>query len=180
MARRDGPAVRQGRRLPVALHLDTGLTRLGFGAAELPLLLPHSAVWADIQPQLWVSHLGRFHDPEAPECLQQRTLFTQWTRALPAAERSIATSSSIFADPGWHFDHARVGSALLGVPASVRPTPALRPVASLYAPVLRVAEVPHGTEVGYAGSYRTPGPRRIATVALGYGDGLPFSLLSRG
>ena len=56
----------------------------------------------------------------------------------------------------------------------------LRPVASLHAPVLRVADVPAGTEVGYAGSYTTPGPRRIATVALGYGDGLPFALVNRG
>ncbi|MDU7589598.1 MAG: alanine racemase, partial [Acidovorax sp.] len=173
-------AARTGARLPVAVHLDTGLTRLGFGAAQLPALQPQGALWRDAQVTHWVTHLGRFHDPEAPQCLLQRERFVQWTRQLPPALRSIATSSSVFAGPGWHFDHARVGSALWGVPASQRTTPALRPVASLHAPVLRVADVPAGTEVGYAGSYTTPGPRRIATVALGYGDGLPFSLVNRG
>lgn len=175
-----GYAARRGTPLPVALHLDTGLTRLGFAAAQLGLLQPGGALWRDARPLLWLTHLGRFHDPEAEQCLGQRERFVRWTARLPAAARSIATSSSVFAGARWRFEHARVGSALWGVPTSVRATPALRPVASLQAPVLRVAEVPGGTEVGYAGSYVTPGPRRIATVALGYGDGLPFGLVNRG
>lgn len=166
--------------LPVALHLDTGLSRVGFVAHELPLLAPDSPLWQRAQPQLWVSHLGRFHDPEAAQCLAQRARFECWTRRLPRAARSIATSSSLFAGPAWQFEHARIGSALWGVSTSLRHTPPLQPVASLQAPVLRVSEVPAGTEIGYGGNYTTPGPRRIATVALGYGDGLPFSLANRG
>lgn len=175
-----GHAACHGRRMPVALHLDTGLTRLGFGAAELARLRPDAGLWDDAQAQVWVTHLGRFHDPEAPQCLRQRERFVQWTAQLPRAERSIATSSSVFAGPGWHFEHARVGSALFGVPTSTRVAAPLRPVASLHAPVLRVTEVPGGTEVGYAGSYVTAAARRIATVAMGYGDGLPFGLVNRG
>lgn len=175
-----GHAARHGARVGVAAHLDTGLTRLGFSAAQLGLLQPGSTLWRDARPLLWTTHLGRFHDPEAAPCRLQRERFVQWTARLPAAERSIATSSSVFAGPAWRFEHARVGSALWGVPTSLRATPTLRPVASLLAPVLRVAEVPAGTEVGYAGSYVTPGARRIATVALGYGDGLPFGLVNQG
>ncbi len=175
-----GYAARQGARLPLAVHLDTGLTRLGFTQAQLTPLQSGGALWRDAEPLLWMTHLGRFHDPEASQCLRQRERFVAWTAQLPTAARSIATSSSVFAGPPWHFEHARVGSALWGVPTSVRATPALHPVASLQAPVLRVAEVAAGTEVGYAGSYVTPGPRRIATVALGYGDGLPFGLVNCG
>ena len=61
-----GYAARTGARLPVAVHLDTGLTRLGFGAAQLPALQPQGALWRDAQVTHWVTHLGRFHDPEAP------------------------------------------------------------------------------------------------------------------
>lgn len=171
-----GHAARHGAPLPVAIHLDTGLTRLGFGAESLSNLPPGNPIWADLQVQTWVSHLGRFGDPGAPECQRQRDTFSAWTAQLPPAQRSIAASSSVFANPAWHFDHARVGSALWGVqtnPASPQP---LRPVASLYAPVLRVADVPAGTEIGYGGNYRTQRASRIATVALGYGDGLPVSL----
>ncbi|MBY0454469.1 MAG: alanine racemase [Burkholderiaceae bacterium] len=171
---------RHGAPLPVALHLDTGLTRLGFRSTELPALQLGSPVWDDIKPLVWVTHLGRFSDPAAPECLRQRTEFAHWTAQLPQAECSIATSSSVFADPAWHFDHARVGSAIFGVHTTPDRQQPLRPVASLYAPVLRVAQVPAGTEIGYAGSYRTPRACRVATVALGYGDGLPFSLVNRG
>lgn len=169
-----------GARMPVALHLDTGLTRLGFDAAALAPLLHGSPFWQDAAAQMWVTHLGRFHDPEAPQCQAQRARFLDWTGRLPAAPRSIATSSSIFAGAHWHFEHARVGSALWGVPAGGPLQAGLLPVASLQAPVLRVAEVPAGTEVGYLGRYTTPGPRRIATVAIGYGDGLPFGLVNQG
>lgn len=166
--------------LPVALHLDTGLSRVGFTAHDLPLLAPDSPLWLCARPRMWVSHLGRFHDPEATQCLAQRARFECWTRQLPPAARSIATSSSLFAGPAWGFDHARIGSALWGVPTSVRHAPPLQPVAGLQAPILRVSDLPAGAEVGYGGNYVTPGPRRIATVALGYGDGLPFSLANRG
>lgn len=174
----DAPAT-EAAPLPVAVHLDTGLTRVGFTARDLPWLTPGSALWRQAQPHLWVTQLGRFHDPAAPQCLAQRACFERWTRQLPAAGRSIATSSSLFAGPDWQFEHARIGSALWGVSTSAQ-QPALRPVASLQAPILRVCEVPAGTEIGYGGRYTTPTARRIATVAVGYGDGLPFSLANRG
>ena len=74
----------------------------------------------------------------------------------------------------------RAGSALWGVPTSEHADAPLRPVAQLYAPVLRVAEVAAGTEIGYAGGYVAQQPCRIATVAMGYSDGLPFALAGRG
>jgi alanine racemase len=175
-----GYAARHGVRMPVAVHLDTGLTRLGFGEDDLGMLLAESALWHDARPALWLTHLGRFHDPDAPACLRQRERFERWTARLPWAPRSVATSSSAFAGAAWQFDHVRVGSALWGVPTSVQAHVPLRTVARLDVPVLRVADVPAGTEVGYAGSYITERPRRIATVALGYGDGLPFGLVNRG
>ena len=123
---------------------------------------------------------GALPRPEALQCQRQRERFVQWTAQLPRAERSVATSSSVFAGAGWHFEQVRVGSALFGVPIGAHAAELLQPVASLRAPVLRVADVSEGTEVGYAGSYVTGGPRRIATVAMGYGHGLPFSLVNRG
>lgn len=175
-----GYGAKYGTRLQAAIHLDTGLTRLGFGAADLPLLQNNSTLQTDIETAMWVSHLGRFSDPEAPECLQQRHTFRAWTQQLPQAECSITTSSSVFADASWHCDHARVGSALFGVQTAAKYRQPLGCVSSLYAPVLRVAEVPAGTEIGYGGQYRTAHPMRIATVAAGYGDGIPFSLANRG
>jgi alanine racemase len=77
---------------------------------------------------------------------------------------------------------ARPGIALYGC----RPNPAhafplnLRPVVSLKSRVVRMKKVPAGTPVSYGGRYVTPAETVIATVALGYGDGLPRSLGNRG
>lgn len=174
-----GLAGRAGRRLPVAVQLDTGLTRLGLRHGELERLAPGADIWQDLQPVAWVSHLGHFDALEDARNLAQKQRFEHWTAHLPAAELSLAASSCVFADAGWHYDHARVGSALFGIcttPASPQP---LQCVARLRAPVLRVAEVEAGAEIGYGGRYRTSTQRRIATVAMGYGDGLPFQGLER-
>lgn len=169
-----GYAARQGARLPVAVHLDTGLSRLGLQACDLPALASGSAIWQDLRPIAWVSHLGRFHEPQHRRCQAQRQLFEQWTAQLPPAERSLAASSCVFAPSHWHFDHARAGSALYGVCTTPQQPQPLQIVAQLQAPVLRVAEVPAGSEIGYGGKYLAASDMRIATVAIGYGDGLPF------
>lgn len=174
-----GYGSKHGQAMPVAIHLDTGLTRLGFTGTDLHLL-HGSRLQTDIKAMIWVSHLGRFSHPDAPECLHQRHTFAAWLQQLPPAERSITTSSSVFANPAWHCDHARVGSALFGVQTAAQYQQPLQNVTSLYAPVMRVADVPAYTEVGYAGQYRTSQNTRIATIAAGYGDGLPISLAPRG
>ena len=147
--------------LAVAVHLDTGLTRLGLDAAQVSALCQDPTAFAGLDLQAWVTQLGRFQDPDAPECIEQRTRFFEWTAELPPAERSLSTSSCVFADVRWHLDHARVGSALYGVETAPANLQGFAPVATLRAPVLRVAEVAAGAEVGY-------------------GHGLPIHLGDRG
>jgi alanine racemase len=77
---------------------------------------------------------------------------------------------------------ARPGIALYGC----RPDPKqafpldLRPVVSLKSRVVKMKKVPAGTPVSYGGRYVTAAETVIATIALGYGDGLPRSLGNRG
>jgi alanine racemase len=76
----------------------------------------------------------------------------------------------------------RPGIALYGL----RPDPAqefgidLRPIARLVASVVKVKQVPAGTPISYGGTYVTPQPTTIATVELGYAQGLPRALSNRG
>lgn len=165
-------AQRSGALFPVAIHLDTGLTRVGLQEADVQRLAQHSNELCGLQVVAWVTQLARFDDLACESSLEQRMRFDRWTATLPAAERSLATSTGVFGEPGWHFDHGRMGSALFGIQAGRAPY-AVEAAASLSAPVLRVAEVPAGVEVGYGGTYRTPKPARLATLAVGYGDGLP-------
>ena len=166
--------------LRVAIHLDSGLSRVGLNHAEVDNVANDLSLLSGLEIAAWVTHLGRFSDPQASENLLQRTRFLEWTARLPRAPLSIATSSCVFAEPSWHLDHARVGSALYGVDTTPSNPQGVVPAATLSAPVLRVATLPPGTEIGYSGAYRTQRTSVIATLAVGYGDGLPFSLANQG
>lgn len=167
-------ALRSGNTVSVAVHLDTGLARVGLQEGDVDALAADPSRLEGLRIEAWVTQLGRFDDLAHPACLEQRQRFDRWTRKLPHAERSLATSTGAFGDPDWHFDHARVGSALYGVQAG-RNAYAVEAAATLSAPVLRVADVPAGVEVGYGSAFRTARRSRLATIALGYGDGLPFA-----
>ena len=82
-----------------------------------------------------------------------------------------------------NLDLVRAGITLYGLWPSEdvprEPVP-LRPALSLYSHIVYVKTVPAGTPVSYGGTYVTPGPQRLATVPVGYGDGYPRSLSNRG
>ncbi|MFK8252749.1 alanine racemase [Ancylobacter terrae] len=172
-ARRRGP-------LPVAVQLDTGLNRLGLDLGEVRRLIAEPERLAGLDIRLWMSHLAFFAEPGHPENARQRRRLRAWLSRLPAAPVSLAASSGLYAGPEAHFDHIRVGSALYGVNTIRNREVGLEPVARLSAPMLRVNEVRAGAGVGYHGLYHAPARRRLATVALGYGDGVPPQLAGRG
>ena len=172
-------ARRRGQRLRAALHLDTGMTRLGFTVAEFAAIEP--AVWDEVAPVLLMSHLACADEPDHPLNARQRERFDAATRSFAGrVVRSLAASSGIFLGRAWHFDLVRPGVALYGVnPTPGRPNP-MRPVVRLVAPVLRIYTLTEPATVGYGATYEVPAGARIATVAVGYADGLPRAASNRG
>lgn len=163
-----------GLRPRCAVQLDTGLTRLGLVEDDLDIARAEG-LFERVEVSLWVSHLVRFDDLDQPLNALQRLRLAEWTRGLPPAPLSLAASSASFGAPLWHFDVARVGSALYGVPTARGQRPTLAAVASLRGPVLRVADVGPGVNIGYRELFATRRPSRVATVALGYATGVPQS-----
>lgn len=155
-----------------AVQLDTGLTRLGLCERDLATARAER-LFERVAVSLWVSHLVRFDDLDQPFNALQRRRLAEWTRDLPAAPLSLAASSASFGAPLWHFDVARVGSALYGVPTTRGQAPRLAAVARLRGPILRIAEVGPGTNIGYRELFATRRASRVATVALGYATGVP-------
>lgn len=157
------------RRLPAALHLDTGMWRLGFSEAELAALDP--ATWDALDLRLVMSHLACAEDPASPLNGIQRERFEQRRGLLPDAPASLANSSGIFLEPAYHYQLCRAGVALYGVnPTPGRPNP-MAAVVTLEAPVLQVLEVDaHGT-VGYGATFEVDKGARLATIPVGYADG---------
>jgi alanine racemase len=164
-------ARRLGRRLPAGLQLETGLCRMGHTAADLAALQPDWLAALDLG--LVMSHLACADEPGHPQNEAQRARFLALAARLPKAPLSLANSSGLFLGPAYALDLARPGAALYGInPTPGRPNPML-PVARVTAPVLRVLEVDGAGAVGYGATYPVAAGMRIATIGIGYADGLP-------
>lgn len=174
-----GFARASGRAVPVALHVDTGMARLGLPPAELAVLAAEPARLGGLDVRLVMSHLACADEPAHPLNARQRDTFTAARTVLPPAPASFANSSGVFLGAGWCHDLARPGAALYGV----NPTPGaanpMRPVVTLRGRILQVRTIAAGDSVGYGASYRAAAPARIATVAVGYADGYFRSLGNR-
>lgn len=157
---------------PALLQLDTGMSRLG--------LEPQAARRLAAEPERLdgmilagvMSHLACADTPAHPLNAQQRTLFEAITHLLPQAPRSLAASSGIFLGPAFHYDMVRPGAALYGLnPLPPLPNP-MAQVVGLKAKILQIREIDAGVSVGYGARHTTDRPCRVATLGLGYADGI--------
>jgi alanine racemase len=118
--------------------------------------------------------------PDDVDNARQAADFAVACAGLPGVRRSFANSSGIFLGADFASDLARPGAALYGI----NPTPGLPnpmdPVARLRAQVLQVREIGTGDSVGYNATWRAGRPSRIATACVGYADGWPRTLSSKG
>lgn len=171
-------ARRTERKLPALLHVDTGMHRLGLPARELAALAEDPARLDGIDLRFVMTHLAAAEDPADPSVAEQLTRFAQARARLPPAPASIANSAGIFL-PEAVSDLARPGAALYGLnPTPDRPNP-MQPVLRLMARVLQVREIGPGARVGYNGTWTAARGSRIATIGVGYADGIPRALSNR-
>ena len=168
-----------GRKLPCALHVDTGINRLGFSMAEFEALLADTFTRDGLNLSLLMSHLACADEPLLPLNSRQRDAFAEVRRKLPGVTASFANSSGIFLGEGFTLDLVRPGIALYGGnPTPGRANP-MRAVAHLEGAVLQVRDVKAGDTVGYGGTWEATRPSRIAVLGAGYKDGVPRALGSR-
>ena len=161
------------------LKVDTGMNRLGFRPEEFPAALSRLKVLsARVREIRVLTHLARADERNAAMTLEQVQAFTRLTAALGLAT-SIANSAAILGTPAAHATWIRPGLALYGVSPFVGETAealGLVPAMTLETLVISTRNVPRGETVGYGGTWRAERDSRIAIVAAGYGDGLPWHL----
>jgi alanine racemase len=168
--------------LDAAIHIDTGMNRLGLAPNELTLL---AGEWktrlAGLNLVLLMSHLACADDlgPGAAMNREQLMRFRAALAMLPPAPASLAASSGLFLGPDYRFDLARPGIALWGVGPKGRTNP-MKTVAVLTARVLQTRRIDKGESVGYAATFRAKRPTMLATLALGYVDGIMRAASNRG
>ena len=169
-----------GRVLPAFLHLETGLHRLALDDQDLSRLAQDPTLLEGIKVETVISHLVNAEDPQDARNQQQLARFLALAPQFSGAKRSLANSAGSFLGPDFQFDLTRPGAALYGVNTSPNQPRKMHPVVRLCAPILQIHELAKGAQVGYGGLWTAPKPSRIATIGVGYGDGLPRSLTNQG
>ena len=171
---------RLDRKLPVALHVDSGLNRLGMPWSEVEKLSEKLDLLQGLDLQLIMSHLAIPALVTNPMNEKQRKDFSRALKVLPKAPASLAASSGSFLGRDYLFDMVRIGSSIYGMnPIPNKPNP-MRAVARLEFPVLQVQEIAAGETVGYGCTFKAEKPTRIATLGGGFSDGYMRSLSNNG
>jgi alanine racemase len=153
-----------------ALHVDTGMNRLGLTVDEA------AAIAQRLQSgnhgfTLLMSHFACADKPEHPMNDEQIRLFREIRILFRGLPSSLANSAGIFFGGTVHCDLVRPGVALFGAnPTPGRPNP-MRPVVELKSHIIQVRAVKRGAAVGYGATWKAARPSRIAIIAAGYGDG---------
>ena len=172
-----GSAAAHGAPGRAALHVETGIHRLGLGREELDTLLGDRSRRPRLDVALLMSHLACADEPSAPANRRQLDRFRAVRGAFPAARASLANSAGTFLGSDYHFDLVRPGIALYGHdPHYAHITPRVRPVATLEARLGQIATVEPGESVGYGGVATCDTAQRIGVVLAGYADGIPRAL----
>ncbi len=161
---------------PVHIKLDTGMHRLGFMTGEIPELIDFLNQTPEIKVKGLFSHLCVAEDPEQDGfTLGQIELFQQNTQTIAQGigympMRHILNSAGIERFPQYQFDMVRLGIGIYGV--SAIPGRKLSPVASLKCKILQIKQLGPGDTVGYGRWGKASEGTVIATIPVGYADGI--------
>lgn len=173
----------------VHIKLDTGMGRIGFlpndgsvSAVKEIAGMPHIKIMG------LFSHFARADEKDKTYAEQQLAVFRAFADKLQAAGvdipfRHICNSAGITELPHAHFNMARCGISTYGLYPSDevdRSLVELKPAMSIYSHVAYVKTVPAGTAVGYGSLFVAERQTTVATVPVGYADGLPRSLACKG
>lgn len=164
---------------PYALHVDTGMNRLGLPWREAGGLADS---FTDHPPRLLLSHFACADEPDHTFNETQRERFAALSARLPHEATSLANTAAHWLGAPFHGDVTRPGIGLYGGGTSPLRDERLLPGMTLEAPILSVFDAPAGDTVGYGATAILSGdtPRRLATVALGYSDGFLRSASNSG
>ena len=153
-----------------AIHIDTGMHRLGLTVAEAQGLIPRINA-GDHGISLVMSHLACAETLNHPLNGKQVATFREIASLYSGVPASLANSSGIFLGAQFQFDLVRPGAALYGVNPTPEADNPMQPVVDLKARIVQTRNVERGEGVGYGGTWTARRPTRLAIVSAGYADG---------
>ena len=173
-----------GPAFGVHIKIDTGMARLGVPMRELSRFASALASCRELELDGVMTHFASAEsDPEFVarqlELFEQGTVLLQQA-GLRVARRHAANTAALLAHPAARLDLVRPGIGLFGMAPGVAGAAQLRPVMRVRSEVISLRLVSPGSSVGYGATFRAQSEARIATIPMGYGDGLSRALSNRG
>jgi alanine racemase len=179
-------ACRLGTRARVHLNVDTGMGRLGVLPERAPDLLQRIHRSPGLELCGTMTHIAATEGGREPFGRDQVRRFDDFLASaraakLPTGLIHLANSAALFTDLGGRRDAIRPGIAAFGMlPPGLSGEVDLQPILSLRSQVIFFKDIAPGTPIGYGGTWRAERPSRIATLPIGYDDGVPWRLSNRG
>jgi alanine racemase len=161
----------QGSALPCAIHVDTGMNRLGLTEERVLAYARENVLTHALEPVLLMSHLACADEPMHPLNRRQIESFRRVRAAFDGMEASLANSAGIFLGEAARFDLTRPGIALYGgQPVAGAPKP-IRPVVTAEARIAQIRRVKAGGSASYGAAAALMRDTTIAVATVGYADG---------
>lgn len=161
----------QDKKLPVILHVDTGINRLGLSADEAQQIIDNHERVSGLDIKIIMSHFACADEKDHPLNTLQADRFAALAAHFPAAEKSLCNSSGLFRNKDWHHDVVRIGYALYGGNPTPETNNPMQSVVTLEVPVLQIRAVKKGESIGYGASHVFDHDTTTATIGVGYADG---------
>jgi alanine racemase len=161
---------RSGWNGGAAIHIDTGMNRLGLTIPEAQGIIPRINA-GDHGITLVMSHLASAELVNNPTNAKQLTAFREIASLFSGVPASLSNSSGIYLGPQFQFDLVRPGAALYGINPTPEADNPMKPVVELKARIVQIRNIERGETVGYGGTWTARRPTRLAIVSAGYADG---------
>lgn len=179
------------RKMKIHIAVDTGMSRIGIRPDESGLRFVKEALSCpELETEGIFTHFSKADMAEngQEETRHQHELFLGFTNRIEEELgyripiRHCDNSAGILSYPQYEMDMVRAGITLYGLWPSrdVSHDMDLQPVLSLHSHIVYVKDIYKGESVSYGGTFTADHTMRIATVPVGYGDGYPRSLSSKG
>lgn len=153
-----------------AIHIDTGMNRLGLTVQAAQGIIPRIHA-GDHGITLLMTHLVSAEQLNNPINARQLTAFRQIASEFSGVPAAIANSSGVFLGAPFQFDLVRAGAALYGVNPTPESDNPMQPVVDVKARIVQIRDIERGETVGYGGTWSARRPTKLAIVSAGYADG---------
>jgi alanine racemase len=153
-----------------AIHIDTGMNRLGLTMTEAQGIVPRINA-GDHGITLVMSHLASSEQLHNPVNAKQLTAFREIASLYSGVPASLSNSSGLFLGAPFQFDLVRPGAALYGVNPTPEADNPMLPVVELKSRIVQIRTIERGETVGYGGTWTARRPTKLAIVSVGYADG---------